>query len=71
MLTFRVIRYKLIVIYYFSTNKLHEIHNQLEKKLNPDLGDYITLIEINGLFILIARQEKVIRRKPKKEQQNY
>ena len=34
------------------------------KKLNPDLEDYITKKTIDGLFILIAEQEKEIRTNP-------
>lgn len=34
------------------------------KKLNPDLEDYITTKTIDGLFILIAEQEKEIRTNP-------
>ena len=34
------------------------------KKLNPDLEDYITTKTIDGLFILIAEQEKEIRNNP-------
>ena len=34
------------------------------KKLNPDLEDYITSKTIDGLFILIAEQEKEIRTNP-------
>ncbi len=34
------------------------------KKLNPDLEDYITTKTIDGLFILIADQEKEIRTNP-------
>jgi uncharacterized protein (UPF0333 family) len=34
------------------------------KKLNPDLEDYITKKTIDGLFILIAEQEKQIRTNP-------
>ena len=37
----------------------------LSKKVNPDLEDYITNQAINGLFILIANQEKEIRNNPK------
>ena len=36
----------------------------LTKKINPDLEDYITLKTIDGLFILIAEQEKEIRDNP-------
>lgn len=34
------------------------------KKINPDLEDYITTKTIDGLFILIAEQEKEIRNNP-------
>ena len=34
------------------------------KKINPDLEDYITTKTIDGLFILIADQEKEIRNNP-------
>ena len=34
------------------------------KKLNPDLEDYITTKTIDGLFVLIAEQEKEIRTNP-------
>ncbi len=36
----------------------------LSKKVNPDLEDYITSQTINGLFVLIANQEKEIRNNP-------
>jgi hypothetical protein len=34
------------------------------EKINPDLEDYITNKAIEGLFVLIAQQEKEIRRNP-------
>jgi hypothetical protein len=37
----------------------------LSKKVSPDLEDYITIQAIDGLFILIANQEKEIRNNPK------
>jgi uncharacterized protein YneF (UPF0154 family) len=36
----------------------------LTKKVNPDLEDYITNKAIDGLFVLIAQQEKEIRKNP-------
>jgi hypothetical protein len=33
--------------------------------VNPDLEDYITTKAINGLFLLIAKEEKLIRNNPK------
>jgi len=35
------------------------------KKTNPDIEDYITTKTIEGLFVLIAEQEKEIRNNPK------
>ena len=35
------------------------------KKINPDIVDYITTKTIDGLFVLIAEQEKEIRTNPK------
>lgn len=35
------------------------------KKINPDIGDYITTKTIDGLFVLIAEHEKEIRTNPK------
>ena len=42
-------------------------HNSLPliKKVNPDLEEYITAKTIEGLFILIAQEEKNIRKNPK------
>ena len=37
----------------------------LSQKVNPDLEDYITNQAINGLFVLIANEEKEIRNNPK------
>ena len=37
----------------------------LSQKVNPDLEDYITHQAINGLFVLIANEEKEIRNNPK------
>ncbi|HIG31876.1 MAG TPA: DUF4197 domain-containing protein [Flavobacteriales bacterium] len=37
----------------------------LSQKVNPDLEDYITNHAINGLFLLIANEEKEIRNNPK------
>ena len=37
----------------------------LSEKVNPDLADYITNHTINGLFVLIANEEKEIRNNPK------
>jgi hypothetical protein len=34
------------------------------EKINPDLEDYITNKAIEGLFVLIAQQEKEIRQNP-------
>ena len=48
-------------------NKLITKYNSipLTKKINPDLEDYITNKTIEGLFILIAIEEKNIRENPK------
>ena len=35
------------------------------QKVNPDLEGYITNQAINGLFVLIANEEKEIRNNPK------
>ena len=35
------------------------------KAVNPDLEDYVTQKTIDGLFVLIANQEKEIRNNPK------
>ena len=37
----------------------------LTKKVNPDLEEYITAKTIEGLFVLIAQEEKNIRKNPK------
>jgi len=37
----------------------------LTKKVNPDLEEYITTKTIEGLFVLIAQEEKNIRKNPK------
>jgi hypothetical protein len=37
----------------------------LSQKVNPDLEDYITNQAINGLFVMIANEEKEIRNNPK------
>ena len=34
------------------------------QKVNPDLDDYVTRKALDGLFIMIAKEEKKIREKP-------
>jgi hypothetical protein len=34
------------------------------QKVNPDLDDYVTRKALDGLFIMIAKEEKKIRDKP-------
>ena len=50
-----------------SWNVLANRHNSLPftKKITPDLVDYITIQTIEGLFVLISKEEKNIRNNPK------
>jgi hypothetical protein len=34
------------------------------QKVNPDLDDYATKMAINGLFVMVAKEEKNIRQNP-------
>ena len=38
---------------------------RITKEVNPDLEDYVTQKTIDGLFMLIAQEEKNIRENPK------
>ena len=48
-------------------NTLSSRYNALPmtSNVNPDLEDYVTIKAINGLFLLIAKEEKLIRNNPK------
>tara|TARA_B110000967_G_scaffold107593_1_gene110296 strand:+ start:208 stop:411 length:204 start_codon:yes stop_codon:yes gene_type:complete len=48
-------------------NPLVKTYNTIPftKTVNPDLEDYVTNKTIEGLFVLIANQEKEIRNNPK------
>ena len=48
-------------------NQLVKTHNIIPftKSVNPDLEDYVTNKTIEGIFVLIANQEKEIRNNPK------
>ena len=48
-------------------NPLVKTYNTIpfSKAVNPDLGDYVTNKTIEGIFVLIANQEKEIRNNPK------
>ena len=49
-------------------NPLIKKYNSIpfSKKINPNLEEYITTKAIDGLFILIEKEEKEIRRNPER-----